>query len=141
MKFTIKENDLKVQPDKKGMACDIPLHHHKRIPEMLPDHSFSMCISAPPGSGKTTLFVWLLTQVYRKSFDKIYIFMPDSSRKSITNKLLKEHFERCENQCYDDFNAANLNAVLEKVEQDYKKKQALLNPSRRRLLHVQRGWG
>ena len=32
MKFTIKENDLKVQPDKRGMACDVPLHHHKKDP-------------------------------------------------------------------------------------------------------------
>ena len=46
--------------------------------------------------------------------------MPESSRKSITNKLMKDHFERCESQCYDDFNATNLNSVLEKVEQDYK---------------------
>ena len=120
MKFTIQPSGVKVVPDKKGMACDVPLHKAKHIPEMLPDHSFSMCISAPPGSGKTTLFVWLLTQVYKKSFDRIYIFMPESSRKSITNKLMKEHFQRCESQCFDDFNAASLSAVLEKVEQDYK---------------------
>lgn len=44
--------------------------------DVLPGHEFSMLIIAPRGSGKTTLILNLLSDVYKNYFNKIHVFSP-----------------------------------------------------------------
>ena len=119
MRLELQESGVKIQAEK--FACDKSLHNSNKIPACLPKQSFSMAIVAPPASGKTTLLINLLCRWYDKSYDRVYFFMPESSRKSIKNKKLMKHFDCCQDQCYDDLNPDTLGIVMSAIEADNKR--------------------
>ena len=92
VKISEENNHLKIKPSK--MICDMPLGDD--IPAPLPRKNHILCICAPPGGGKTTSMVSLLTgkgdyKAYRKVFHNIYFIMPPNSRASLQNKLFEKH--------------------------------------------------
>lgn len=65
---------------------------NKRIKPPFPNQSFFMCIIGKARSGKTTFLINMLTNknVYKKVFDKIYLAVPASSRKSLKNDIFTD---------------------------------------------------
>jgi len=89
MKLLKNKAEIKIKYPK--MVCDAPLS--EKIPEpLMNSHSFTLLI-APPGSGKTSMLCGLLTGLYRKVFDRIYIFMPHNSVLSLPENHLFHQFQ------------------------------------------------
>ncbi len=44
------------------------------------------------GSGKTSLMINIIKQLYKKCFHRIYLFMPETSRKSLKNNIFEKNF-------------------------------------------------
>ena len=65
---------------------------NKRIKPPFPNQSFFMCIIGKARSGKTTFLINMLTNknIYRKVFDKIFLAVPQSSRKSLKNDIFED---------------------------------------------------
>jgi hypothetical protein len=66
-------------------------------------------ICGKQGQGKTALVVGMITSVFKKCYEKIYIIMPDVSRMSIKNDLFTKHLPP--EQMFNDLTAENLNAI------------------------------
>jgi DNA replication protein DnaC len=68
------------------------------------------------GQGKTSLITNLVKTVFKKCFFKIYIFIPELSRKSIENDIYGRHLP--EEQLYDELNEENLQNVYDALEEN-----------------------
>jgi DNA replication protein DnaC len=68
------------------------------------------------GQGKTSLISNLVKSVFKKCFFKIYIFIPELSRKSIENDIFGRHLP--EEQLYDELNEENLQNVYDALEEN-----------------------
>jgi len=66
--------------------------------------------------GKTSLITNLVKSVFKKCFFKIYIFIPELSRKSIENDIYGRHLP--EEQLYDELNEENLQNVYDALEEN-----------------------
>lgn len=67
-----------------------------------------------PGSGKTSLLVNFITKIYKKKFHKIYVFMPETSRKSLKNNIFEKFISP--DQLYEELNVDTINEVYEKIK-------------------------
>jgi hypothetical protein len=68
------------------------------------------------GQGKTSLVVSLLKSVFKKVFHSVYVFIPEQSRASIDNDILKKNLPR--DQLYSELTVENLSEVYEKVQEN-----------------------
>ena len=106
-------------PDLKPvkMMCDVELSPKLKEFPMLDNHfnkyNTSVFIGGM-GSGKTSLMVNFVKDIYKKVFDKIYLIMPPSSRASLQNNLFEKNLPR--NQIYDELNEDVINDLFQKVE-------------------------
>ena len=107
-RITETENDLNLCIPK--FNCDNALG---KIPPPLPANHHVLALVAPPGSGKTSLLLGLITtkgehKVYRGIFHNLILFMPSSSRDSLANNPFKHHDPR---KTFETLNYENLLGV------------------------------
>jgi len=111
MSITIKENDAP-KLKKCVMLCDAKLHpklDNYELTSFLNKHSTVLMIGKP-GMGKTSLMYSFLQskQVYKGTFDKIFLMQPQQSRASMADDL----FDKIpDEQKYNELTIDNLNDV------------------------------
>jgi len=66
------------------------------------------------GSGKTSLLINFV-KIYKKCFNKIYVFMPLSSRNSLKNNIFDKLDEE---QIYDELNLDNIMDLYERLKEN-----------------------
>ena len=109
--FQIKENE---KPKLKTcqMLCDKKLHpklDNYDLTSFLNNHSTTLMIGRPK-SGKTSLLYSFFKSkdIFKNTFDKIFLFQPEQSRASMKDKL----FDRIpEEQKYEELTLENLDDV------------------------------
>jgi hypothetical protein len=84
-----------------------------------------MTFCGAPGSGKTSLFLGLLTskgdsRVYRGVYDHIFLFMLVASRASLKDEPFKEHDAR---KTFDELDIEHLTSVYDMILKFSEKKQ------------------
>ena len=92
---------------------------HPQIPKVLPNKSHSMMFAGSPGSGKSSILTAFLTQtsppIYSNVFDFVYIFIPETSFKSMDNSPFKNH-----KRVYHELNLETISTVEKEIEQNAK---------------------
>jgi len=109
--FQIKEN---AKPKLKTcqMLCDKKLHpklDNYDLTSFMNNHSTTLMIGKP-GSGKTSLLYSFFKSkdIFKNTFDKIFLFQPEQSRASMKDKL----FDRInDQQKYEELTLENLDNV------------------------------
>jgi hypothetical protein len=102
---------------------------HKRLDEVpLLRHlnkSFACGVLGRAGSGKTSVVIGLLNtpKMMKKLFDKIFVFIPPNSRKSINDDIFGQ---LPEDQVYSELTVETLIDCFEKVEEEAKEKRRSL---------------
>jgi hypothetical protein len=115
--FQIKEND---KPKLKTceMLCDKKLHSkldNYDLTSFMNNHSTTLFIGRP-ASGKTSLLYSFFKSkdIFKNTFDKIFLFQPSQSRQSMKDKL----FDRIpDDQKYEELTLENLNNVEENLSE------------------------
>ena len=109
--ITIKENE---KPKLKvcKMKCDVPLDEKLNKYDLTKflNCQQSTVICGLPGSGKTSLLYSLFKskQILKGVYDKVFIFQPASSRKSMKDDLFGKLPPE---QIFEELNLENLNDV------------------------------
>lgn len=115
--FQIKEN---AKPKLKTctMLCDSKLHpklDNYDLTSFMNNHSTTLMIGRPK-SGKTSLLYSFFKSkdIFKNTFDKIFLFQPEQSRASMKDKL----FDRIpDDQKYEELTLENLNNVEENLSE------------------------
>jgi hypothetical protein len=115
--FQIKEN---AKPKLKTcqMLCDKKLHpklDNYDLTSFMNNHSTTLMIGRPK-SGKTSLLYSFFKSkdIFKNTFDKIFLFQPEQSRVSMKDKL----FDRIpDDQKYEELTLENLNNVEENLSE------------------------
>ena len=103
------KNDEKIVITRPKMQCDAPLG--KNIPApLMNNHAFVMFV-APPGSGKTSTLCGLLTSIYKKVFQRIFVFMPHASAASLPDNHLFRKMD-----IVDELTGEGLHKVIEELK-------------------------
>ena len=109
--LSIKKNE-KPQLKVCEMMCDKKLHDKLDkydLTSFLNNHSTTLFIGRPK-SGKTSLLYSFFKsrEIFKNTFDKIFLFQPEQSRASMKDKL----FDKIpDDQKYNELNLENLNEV------------------------------
>jgi ABC-type branched-subunit amino acid transport system ATPase component len=98
-------------------CIDEKLLEYPMVADVWSHTSFNIIVGKM-GSGKTSLMTNLVKTVFKKCFAKIYIFIPESSRKSIDQDVFGRHLP--EDQLFDTLTEENLKSVYERLQQDTK---------------------
>jgi KaiC/GvpD/RAD55 family RecA-like ATPase len=116
MKIEIKKNNCP-NLGKVNFACDKELSSKLNQYEMVRDHlnrfQTTMLIGSP-GSGKTSLLINMVKKLYKKVFDKVYVFMPSTSRQSLNPNIFDV---LPENQLFEELNEQTIMQVYEEVKE------------------------
>jgi hypothetical protein len=115
--LSIKENK---KPHLKvcEMVCDKGLHdklNNYDLTSFLNNHSTTLMIGKP-GSGKTSLLYSFFKsrEIFKNTFDKIFLFQPEQSRASMKDKL----FDKIpDEQKFNELNLENLNDVEDNLSE------------------------
>jgi hypothetical protein len=115
--FQIKEN---AKPKLKmcQMLCDAKIHSkldNYDLTSFMNNHSTTLFIGRPK-SGKTSLLYSFFKSkdIFKNTFDKIFLFQPEQSRASMKDKL----FDRIpDEQKYEELSLENLNDVEENLSE------------------------
>lgn len=107
---------------------------NNNLPDWLPKHEFLMIVVAPAGAGKTTLLLNMLTRLYKKYWNEIYIFSPtihnDGKWDHIYNTSnillplsgeMKKISQKIEDQNSKNKNEGGSNSTIKKNIEKYKK--------------------
>jgi len=113
----IKNNDA---PKLKHceMLCDAKLHpklDNYELTSFLNSHSTTLFIGRPK-SGKTSLLYSFLKskEIFKNTFDKIFLFQPEQSRASMKDKL----FDKIpDDQKFDELNLENLSYIEDNLSE------------------------
>lgn len=117
MKIEIKKNNC---PNfgKVNFACDKELSSKLNQYEMVRDHMNkynTTLLIGTQGSGKTSLLINMVSKkLYKKVFDKVYVFMPSSSRQSLNPNIFDV---LPENQLFEELNEQTISQVYEEVKE------------------------
>ena len=117
MSISIKENEAPKLKHCK-MICDVKLHpklDNYELTSFLNKHSTNLMIGKP-GMGKTSLLYSFLKskEIFKNTYDKIFLFQPEQSRASMKDKL----FDKIpDEQKYDELTIENLNEVEENLSE------------------------
>lgn len=117
MSISIKENEAPKLKHCK-MICDVKLHpklDNYELTSFLNRHSTNLMIGKP-GMGKTSLLYSFLKskEIFKNTYDKIFLFQPEQSRASMKDKL----FDKIpDEQKYDELTIENLNEVEENLSE------------------------
>jgi len=101
------------------MNCDYCIHPKLEQYPMVEDawstHNFTI-FAGKMGQGKTSLVVGLLKSVFKKVFHSIFVFIPEQSRASIDNDILKKNLPS--NQLYSELTVESLSEVYEALQEN-----------------------
>lgn len=86
------------------------------------------CFLGRPGAGKTSLLISMLTskgdnRVFYKTFDKIIVVMPSSSRASLKVNPFRDHPPE---RIFDELNIENLSTIYDMIQQHADDKETTL---------------
>jgi hypothetical protein len=115
--ITIKKNE-KPQLKVCEMLCDTKLHEkldNYDLTSFLNNHSTTLFIGRPK-SGKTSLLYSFFKskEIFKNTFDKIFLFQPEQSRASMKDKL----FDKIpDDQKFDELNLDNLQYVEDNLSE------------------------
>lgn len=116
MMIKIKRNNQPIL-SKVNFACDTclskKLDEYPMVRDHLNKYNTTLLIGTQ-GSGKTSLLVNFVKKLYRKVFEKIFVFMPKSSRDSLTPNI----FEKLPpDQLFEELNEETIEYVYESVKE------------------------
>lgn len=119
MKIKIVENEkpelqkIKFNCDEK--ICD-KLDEFPMIRDNLNTYNTTLIIGRQ-GSGKTSLTINFVKKLYKKKFNKIYVFMPETSRNSLNQKIFDVLPPE---QLFEELNYDNITEVYEQLKENSK---------------------
>jgi molybdopterin-guanine dinucleotide biosynthesis protein len=103
------------------MICDEVIHEKLLEFPMIADcfskNSYNIIV-APPGSGKTSLITSLVSSVFKKCFETIYVFIPEGSRMSLKNDIYGKHLPP--EQLFNDLTEENIMQVYKNLQENAK---------------------
>jgi len=107
------------KPDIKtiGFSCDEPLHSKMDAYPLSRDFLNvynNTCLVGTQGSGKSSIMINLLLGPYKKVFQYIYVYMPETSRASLKNNVFDKYLPK--SQLYEELNEQTINEVYEKIK-------------------------
>jgi len=114
----IKENK---KPDihKIKFECDVEIHkklnEYELSKEFLNKSNTTVFIGRQ-GSGKTSLCINIVKQLYKKCFHYIYVFMPYTSRKSLSNNIFDKHLPT--EQIYEELTQETISDLYSKLKEN-----------------------
>jgi len=114
----IKENK---KPDihKIKFECDVEIHkklnEYELSKEFLNKSNTTVFIGRQ-GSGKTSLCINIVKQLYKKCFHYIYVFMPYTSRKSLSNNIFDKHLPT--EQIYEELTQETISDLYVKLKEN-----------------------
>lgn len=98
------------------MMCDNDLGD---IPEPFPKRSFFAGVFAPPGAGKSSLMISMLSQknpkIFRGVFNTIYLIVPAHSLASVKSNVFKNHPA---DQIFNELSVQTLEHIKKRIELD-----------------------
>lgn len=117
MKIKIIENE-KPNIQKINFACDEKicpkLDQFPLVRDNLNGYNTTVIIGRQ-GSGKTSLTINIIKKLYKKKFNKIYVFMPQTSRNSLKPNI----FEVLpDDQVFEELNLENIQYVYEQLKEN-----------------------
>ena len=116
MKIEIKKNNCP-NLGKINFACDKELSSKLNQYEMVRDHLNkynTTLLIGTQGSGKTSLLINFVKKLYKKVFDRVYVFMPSTSRQSLNPNIFDV---LPENQLFEELNEETISRVYEEVKE------------------------
>ena len=116
MKIEIKKNNCP-NLGKVNFACDTELSSKLNQYEMVRDHLNkynTTLLIGTQGSGKTSLLINFVKKLYKKVFDRVYVFMPSTSRQSLNPNIFDV---LPENQLFEELNEETITKVYEEVKE------------------------
>lgn len=119
MKIKIVENEkpelqkIKFNCDEK--ICD-KLDEFPMIRDNLNTYNTTLFVGRQ-GSGKTSLTINFVKKLYKKKFNKIYVFMPETSRNSLNQKIFDVLPPE---QLFEELNYDNITEVYEQLKENSK---------------------
>ena len=96
-------------------CIDEKLLQYPMVADVWSHTSFNIIVGKM-GQGKSSLMVNLVKNVFKKCFAKIYIFIPESSRKSIDKDIFGRHLP--EDQLFDELTEENLEYVYDRLQEN-----------------------
>ena len=106
------------------MNCDKVIHKKLQDFPMTNDawstNNFTVIVGKM-GQGKTSLLTNLVTNVFNKFFENIYLIMPENSRTSIENDIFTKHLPA--DQLYDTLTELGLTEIYERLQESSKEKE------------------
>lgn len=118
----IKHNGPKLKLP--SFKCDTELCKHLNNYPLMKhiNKRFIVSLISRPGGGKTSFLVGLLQTKnkeggLKKVFNKIYVFMPESSRESLKNNIFDE---LADDQKFEGINSTNINYVYQELLENKK---------------------
>lgn len=129
-KIELIENEKMNLPVPKFL-CDgnVCGEHLNKYPMLSHLNKFNTtCFLGRPASGKTSLMISLLTakganRVLYKTFDKIIVIMPSSSRASLKLNPFRDHPPE---RIFDELNIENLSKIYDMIQQHAEDKETTL---------------
>jgi hypothetical protein len=112
----IKEND-KPHISKIKFECDTEIHEKLNKYELTKDflnRSNTTVFIGRQGSGKTSLMINIVKQLYKKCFHWVYVFMPHTSRKSLHNNIFDKNVDK--SQIYEELNSETIGDLYQKLK-------------------------
>lgn len=116
MKIEIKKNNCP-NLSKVNFACDKELSSKLNQYEMVRDHLNkynTTLLIGTQGSGKTSLLINFVKKLYKKVFDRVYVFMPATSRQSLNPNIFDVLPEE---QLFEELNEETITKVYEEVKE------------------------
>lgn len=116
MKIEIKKNNCP-NLGKVNFACDKELSRKLNQYEMVRDHMNkynTTLLIGTMGSGKTSLLINIVKKLYKKLFNRVYVFMPSSSRQSLNPNIFDV---LPEDQLFEELNEETISKVYEEVKE------------------------
>lgn len=112
---------------KVDFLCDFPIH--KKLDEYELTKDFmnkpnTTVFLGRQGSGKTSLCINFISEICRKCFHNIYVFMRETSRNSLKNNIFDKYLDPC--QIYEDLTPESIEEVYNKVKINAKEKEYTL---------------
>lgn len=116
----VKKSDLEVNAPSFSIDKRLDDDIKWKIPYPMPSKSFYLNIVGKPSSGKSSMWISSITslnkryRIYRGVFDRIYIFIPQTSYKSVEN-LFERHTE---DRIYHELTQETLEELHEELEEN-----------------------
>jgi hypothetical protein len=103
--------------DNVQFSCDTCLNKKLNVYPLIRDHLnkfHTTALIGGMGSGKTSLLINIIRKLYRKTFHKIYVFMPSYSRHSLKDDIFEQLPPE---QVFDELTEEHINTVYESCQE------------------------